>query len=67
MSGLIDYIFHNINIAELDRSEVISYSKYISEIFQSNLSVEQKVRFQRIEVLLQKRLKELERTQKLKT
>ena len=67
MSGLIDYIFHNINIAELDRSEVISYSKYISEIFQSNLSVEQKVRFQQIEVLLQKRLIELERTQKLKT
>lgn len=61
MAGLIDHIFENIDIERLSRSEVKSYTMYISEIFFQNLTVEQKVRYQRIKVNLNERLIELDK------
>lgn len=56
MGGLIDFIFDNIAIEQLSRSEVKSYTAYLSEIFQQNLSVDQKIRYQRIKICLNERL-----------
>ncbi len=33
MAGLVDFIFENIKIEGLDRPGVLSYTKYISEIY----------------------------------
>ncbi len=61
MAGLVDFIFENIKIEGLDRSGVLSYTKYISEIYQQNLTIDQKVRYQRVKVRLHDRLMELDK------
>lgn len=60
MAGLLDNIFENLAITQLDRAEVLSYTSYISEIYKQNLSLDQKVRYQRVKVRLNSRLIDLD-------
>jgi hypothetical protein len=60
MPGLLDFIFENIDIGNLDRVQVLNHTAYISEISRQNLTLDQKVKFLSIKVRLQKRLMDLD-------
>ncbi|PSR51966.1 hypothetical protein AHMF7605_29090 [Adhaeribacter arboris] len=59
MAGLIDHIFENIVIKQLTRTDIADYVRYISEILQQNLTLDQKVRYQQLKVQLNQRLRTL--------
>lgn len=58
-------MFQSLVVEQLNRLEVLSYTRYLSEILPQNLSVEQRVRYQRLKVRLDNRLVQLD-TLKLK-
>jgi hypothetical protein len=60
MSGLLDFIFDNIDIAQLDRIQVLNHTAYISEISRQNLPLDKKAKFLSVKVRLQQRLMELD-------
>lgn len=61
MPGLLDHIFDNINIEELERSEVLNYLTYLSEIANQNLTLEKKIKFLAIKIQLNHRLLQLDK------
>jgi hypothetical protein len=60
MSGLLDFIFENIEIEKLDRIQVLNHTSYISEISQQSLPLDKKIKFLSVKVRLQQRLMELD-------
>ena len=59
MHTLLDFIFDNLDINALDRSQVQQHLSYLEEIDSQLPANYDKVKFQRIKVLLDKRLGEL--------
>ncbi|QNF33857.1 hypothetical protein HUW51_14420 [Adhaeribacter swui] len=60
MVGLLDHIFDNIDIQNLDRGKVDEYATYLKEINNQNLPLDKKVKFLLVRVRLQQRLIQLD-------
>lgn len=60
MTGLLDYIFENIDIEKLSRKEVLDYTAYISEIAKQSLPLDKKIKFLSVKVRLQQKLLQLD-------
>jgi hypothetical protein len=60
MAGLLDFIFENIDIENLDRIQVLDHTAYISEISRQNLPIDKKAKFLSVKVRLLQRLMELD-------
>ena len=60
MPTLLDFIFDNLDIDALDRSQVQQHLSYLVEIDLQLPAPYDKVKFQKIKVLLEKRLAELD-------
>lgn len=63
MTGLLDYIFHNIEERNLDRSQIEDYIRYLDELIEGGLPMDKEVTYQAIKLKLIKRLNELNRDQ----
>lgn len=59
--GLLDYIFKNIQIEELDRTDTNQYLKYLNEIITSEMSAAEQVKFLAVKVKLNNRLIQLDK------
>lgn len=63
MSGLLDYIFNNLDEKNLDRSQIIAYIRYLDELILDGLPLNQERAYQAIKLKLTKRLAELDHDQ----
>ena len=61
MSTLLDFIFDNLTIDSLNRSEVQQHLSYLEEIGSQLPANFDRVKFQRIKVLMDNRLVELDK------
>ncbi len=60
-TGLLDYIFTEIDIKALNRQEVKEYLVYLNEIISKDMSAADKVKFLKCKVNLNDRLIELDK------
>jgi len=58
--GLIDWIFENLEIQNLDRKQVLDYLTYLKEIAGQETSLNKVVKYYSYKVLLEKRLVHLD-------
>lgn len=63
MTGLLDYIFYNIEERNLDRSQIEEYIRYLDEIIEGGLPTDKELVYQAIKLKLIKRLTELSQEQ----
>ncbi len=60
-NGLLDFIFRNIQIEDLDRKDTNQYLLYLNEIITSDMSPENQVKYLAVKVKLNNRLVQLDK------
>jgi hypothetical protein len=63
MTGLLDYIFRNLEEKELDKEQIIAYIRYLDEINLNGLPIEKELEYQTIKLKLLKRMNTLHQEQ----
>jgi len=63
MTGLLDYIFRDIEEKNLDREQIIAYIRYLDEIILDGLPIAKELEYQAIKLKLLKRMNELHQEQ----
>ena len=63
MTGLLDYIFYNIDERNLERSRIVDYIRYLDELIEGGLPMYKELDYQAIKLTLIKRLSELNQEQ----
>lgn len=59
--GLLDFIFRNIQIENLDRKDTNQYLIYLNEIITTDMSPENQVKYLAVKVKLNNRLVQLDK------
>lgn len=63
MTGLLDYIFHNVEERDLNRSQIEEYIRYLEELIEGGLPLDKELAYQDIKLKLIKRLSALNQEQ----
>jgi hypothetical protein len=63
MPALLDYIFHNLEERNLEKSKIKAYLRYLDELIRHGLPLNKEVTCQRIRLKLIRRLNELNQEQ----
>ncbi len=61
VNGLLDFIFRNITVEELDRKDTLQYLVYLNEIITSEMSPENQIKYLAVKVRLNNRLVQLDK------
>jgi len=63
MTGLLDYIFSNIEEKDLDRAQIVAYVRFLDEIILQGLPLEKELHYQAIKLKLISRMNALNQEQ----